>query len=156
MVLSRKQSKDVLEHLLKSVVGLSNNDPEHKALEKARCKNVFDFMALSFQDFELMPYDLTDNDGTTHEFNLKKCETGILKALSVFLRSIGTMTYDEYMSITQEQYDEYRTGNEFGNVINLGTFTATPHSSSASSNTSKDPLYEFKRGINCNPSLLQH
>ena len=111
MVLSRTQGAEALDHILFNVFGMGPSSPFVLAIEQAEIKNIFDFMDLRWNVDE--PFSYTDYEGNKF---VPQSHCRLVKAFFDYLLHLiyrKQFINDAWTSITKEQFDEFRTSEEY-------------------------------------------
>ena len=147
-----------LTHVIDVVLGESASPTPLLAIKTALKENgilnIGDLMGLSKTDIEDLTYDVP-NSGNNDVMFLNKGEAGLLNQFQAFVkyrRDDGDPINNNWTSITNAQFDEYRTRPE-----ETGPLAATTHSTTTTtpSNASqRSPANDFKKGIRRDPNMF--
>ena len=138
MTLTRQKKKAAIKHLLETVFDLDSNSPIQLALEQNGLSSPHDIVSLNDVEFELLMYKPA---GATEAIPLQKGHASCLKAfkaLVVHKAATGNPIDDDWISITQDDFDKFRISPEY---VLGGTARASLLS------ISYDPVREFRRGV---------
>ena len=112
MVFSHTAGRAALVHVLKEVFDLDDDDPLSKSLSEQHLTDIRDLMSYSFEQVQEFTYK--DDTGAsipvpTHQLNLFR----ILQEYIVHRQTQGDPIGDDWTSITQEQFNEYRVSSDY-------------------------------------------
>jgi hypothetical protein len=157
MPLPRQQAKAAFNHILDNVLGCGDESPLKKALLYAGIEDMYEFSTCPVAYFEDLTY-LTGEGETLTETQVRKGDKNKAKVMRDFIvhqADIGQDIGDGWMSVTQEQFDQFCIDPEY-----IGRQTgvpprkpsSTPGTNSPSSKYS--PVDLFCHGIKRDPALF--
>ena len=164
MVLSRQQNAAALDHILTEVFGLNADAPLRLALQQEGISNVSEFLTMDDAEID----DLTfTRPGETDESPVPR---GHRRIITVFFDYIKYRVVknnpigDAWVTIKQEDFDEFRTSTEYlearqgyGRVATfsppMASSTGSPPPGSAPKSSSYSAEDLFKRGIKRDQTL---
>jgi hypothetical protein len=154
MVFTRQNQIEALNHVLKEVLGKSEDSALTKALHQNGLKDIASFITMDSNTIESLKY----NKSSQHkDIPINKGDQGICKSFINFVihrdktgEPIGT----NWLSITQEEFDVFRSS-----VAAMPVASPPPSSSSHTSiQAPRTPIYspaeQFIRTIKRDPSLF--
>ena len=147
-----------LTHVIDVVLGESASPAPLLAIKTALRENgilnIGDLMGINKTDIEDLTYDVPNSENNDTKF-LNKGETGLLVQFQAFVkyrRDHGDPIDNNWTSITNAQFDEYRTRPKetgpLARTTNITTTTTPPNASQRS------PANDFKKGIRRDPNMF--
>jgi hypothetical protein len=145
---TRDQGSRIKTHILQTVLNQEADSPVQRALEKNMLDNIQGMCTMQRETIRALNYD-TIADTTTTTTDLNPGQQGLLTSLQDFLTFVArekgsSLNFDEYVALTSDAYDDFRTDPNYMPTAQTGITRAPP--SLASSHT-RDPVTDFKRGI---------
>lgn len=141
MVLTRDQAKAAMTYILETIFNLNADSILHKSLERAAITSPLDLITMREVEYELLDYE----DSQKAILTIPRGYSGLLRAFKAFISyqvSKGISIDDNtWTTITPDEFNSFRVSSTY--LQNL----STPAAISSSSQSSSDPLREFRRGI---------
>jgi hypothetical protein len=151
---TRDQHTQVYNYIILALLEQTPEGAIPSALENDTCNSLAGILGLANNDIDDLRYNKTtgDNDAQTTVLTpLTKGEKGILQAVKSYVlyqKSIGISLREmDWIHDKKEDFDEYRVGASYIDLQNNTNATAAP----MSLNRPRDPVADFKRGINRDP-----
>ena len=163
MMITKSQGKDIYHHILTTILGQAMDSNIDKAIKQDGADHIHAFSNLKYIDLDAMTYD----DGNGNQVALKRTEKALIMffvAFLVYRECIGNkVTDDDWMSLTQAEYDDFHTSPSLScsildhnyHIIPSGT-PITPSTTATTTGGASicSPVTEFKKGIKHDPSLF--
>jgi hypothetical protein len=155
MALTRTQGKAALKHVVVTVLDQSDDRELMKSLKSEGYIHVSDLTSLRETTIENLTYP--EDDGTPS--NLKKNQKGLLVAFCAFIKHrnvfLSLPIGDDWTSITQEDYDNFRVSEFFVTSMHGVTPAPSPRTpATPSTRVAHDLIADFKRGIKRDATLF--
>jgi len=125
MPLTRTKNAVAFDHVLNVVFGVLKDDPLYKALEKSGDTNIRDMISLDETDIGSLTYDKSATETDLPLSRHDKALLHIFKCYILHCNLIGSPIGEDWLSITQEDFDKYRVSPDYV-AIKLGTTTPKP------------------------------
>ena len=150
--LSRTQGKEILNHLMDHVLVRADDTPLKQSLKKAGIRNLMDLLTMPSQDIDSLTFDKSE---TEKDLPVLRSDKRLISVLIAFhrhhLESGRNMSKDEWLALTQEEFDEFRIGP----LIDQETTGTQPRTSNPPSSSNKmTPAEQFKRAIKLDQSAF--
>jgi hypothetical protein len=154
MPFTREQQAQIKSHLFDQLFVETADGPIEKALKQNGFEYIHDIMTMNRDKIRVLKYSTT-TDGDTVTTDLNGSQRGKITSLQDFVisraRTKGSaLTADEYLALTRDMYDNFRTDPNYMPTAQTGS--APPTQSHLAS--SRDPVSDFKRGIKRDVSLF--
>jgi hypothetical protein len=150
--------KGVYKHLIEEILGLTMDSPIPKALDIERAESIPGIVSLRETDFLALRYKFVDNEANEHMLPLAKGEQRLLSIIPSFIlfkRSKGEKINEaDWINVTADEFQEYRASPDFIDMRTgvTGIAPGIPPTGPPTFQRTRDPVYEFKRGIKRDPS----
>ena len=150
----RQKAQADLDHLLKEVIQLDDDEPFYLVIESNRIRSIGDIVALSDDELSRLTYqDEEDNTMTIDRYSFSTAR--LIKYWSAYLRTTApSFEWTDEVYVTTEEWDLFRTSifnpDDPRNFLTSGQSVFPPSPSNASTTSSRSvstPLSDFKRGI---------
>jgi hypothetical protein len=153
---TRDQANRIKCHIFQTVLGQEADGPIERSLHKNMLDNIQAISTMTRDVICSLNYDtVVGTDTSTKDLN--PGQRGILTSLQDFLTSVAkkkgsSLSFDEYLAMTSDDYDDFRTDPSYMPTAQTGT-AVMPPSQSSNSHT-RDPVTDFKRGIKRDVNLF--
>ena len=155
---SRRQSTAALQHIYDNVFCVPPESPLVSALNRESINNVTDLLSMGPDDVDALLYELNEGGSTT----LRPLARGLRRLITVLQeftdwRSAGGKPIgNDWASVTQEEFDEFRTSPALiGKIIGKPPFTrSTPHVTPSPSSSKSTDLVLQDWGVKHDPILF--
>jgi hypothetical protein len=153
---TRDHGTQIKNHIFQTVLSQDNDSPIERALRKSGLDNIHSICTMQRADVRVLNYDTVAESNTTTT-DLNPGQRGLLTSLQDFLIFKGrekgaSLSFDEYLALTSDQYDDFRTDPSYMPTAQTGITTAPPQNPSLNHN--RDPVTDFKRGIKRDVNLF--
>ena len=160
MVFTRAEAKAAFDHVLDNVLGMDDNSALKKSLIAQGRQDIFALRSLDSASINALAYDKSP---TETDILISRSDRGMIMAFLAYInyeRNNGNplSSSNDWMAITQENYDDFRIGPSFdpllGQFSSTGT-TVSPTTPVTSSTAARyTPADLFRRGIKRDPTLF--
>ena len=151
---TRAQGVSALEHVVRVVLNQSTDSPVSKMLTHVGLEMIYDLLGLDHTDID----DLTYLDDETE----KKLSLGHREMLRAFLAFViyreqtSAPVGDNWLGLTHGEYDDFRVSAAYL-TLRSGLSSRRAHAADSSTSvtqTPRDPVVDFKKGIKQDASLF--
>jgi hypothetical protein len=151
---TRAQKGELKKHIFEVILLQVADSPVQKALEKNMLDEVQGICTMTRDMVRALNYDTIVGTNTTTT-DLNPGQQGLLTSLQDFLNSVSkdkgtSLIFDDYIALTSDMYDDFRTDPNYMPTAQTGT--APPPA--LAPNLSRDPVTDFKRGIKRDVNLF--
>ena len=157
---SKEKNKQLLEHLVYNVLCVEENDPMDKMLKCKTCtiRKPFDLLHMTYEEIKALTYPGGENEKEPTPINIDECaKIRQLQKYVNHLKSNSASNRIDYLSITEEDYDEFRSSNQ-GEILMPPTTSSTGRAVTAATTTAPKQKYtpaeNWERGIKRDPNLF--
>ena len=157
---SKVKNKQWLEHLVYNVLCVEENDPMDKMLKCKTCtiRKPYDLLYMADEEIKALTYPGGEDKKELIPINIDECaKIRQLQKYVNYLKQNSATNRVDYLSITEEDYDEFRSSNQ-GELLlppttsSTGTAKATPTPTAPKHKYTPDENWE--RGIKRDPNLF--
>ena len=154
MPLTRAKAAAAFDHVLNVVFEVPKDGPLYKALMKSGDTDIRDTISLSEADIDSLTYDKSDTETDVPLSRRDKVLLRIFKHYIIHRSSTGSPIGDDWLSITQEDFDRYRVSPDYV-AVSLGATPPKPPTTTVQNpRPTQTPVDTFKRSIKRDPSLF--
>ena len=111
----KEKNKQLLYHLVYSVLCVEENNPMDKMLKCTTCTiyKPFDILHMTYEEIQKLTYPGSEDRKELIPLNIDKCEKirQLQKYIS-YLKQNTTSKGVDYLSISEEDYNEFRSNNQ--------------------------------------------
>ena len=157
---SKEKNKQLLEHLVYNVLCVEENDPMDKMLKCKTCTicKPFDLLHMTYEEIKALTYPGGENEKEPTPINIDECaKIRQLQKYVNHLKQNSASNRIDYLSITEEDYDEFRSSNQ-GEILMPPTTSSTGRAVTAATTTAPKQKYtpaeNWERGIKRDPNLF--
>jgi len=122
MPLTETKVMAAFEHVLNVVFGVPKDGPLYKALVQSGDTDIRDIISLDDADINSLTYDESDTETDVLLSRHDKAHLCIFKYYVLYCNSIGSPIGEDWLSITQEDFDKYQVSPDYV-TIRLGATT---------------------------------
>jgi len=123
--MTRTKITAAFDHVLNVIFGVLKDDPLYKALEKSGDTDIRDIISLDETDIGSLTYDKSATETDLPLSRHDKALLHIFKCYILHRNLIGSPIGEDWLSITQEDFDKYRVSPDYV-AIKLGTTAPKP------------------------------
>ena len=145
---TRVDTTAIYDHYLQVITRLKPDDPICKSLELYGVKSLPDLLDMDRDDITTLEYLDSSNKNTS----LHRGGQGRVKVMQAYFRYLREEKIDDIMSLTHEDFNDYRMDIYDPNA--LLTSSSKPTKSSTHP-TTRQPAEEFKKGIKRDKLIIQ-
>jgi hypothetical protein len=153
---TRDQGNRIKAHIFQTVLGQDADGPIERSLHKNGLDNIQAISTMGRDTIRILNFDAVDGTTTTTT-DLNPGQRGLLTSLQDFLTSVAkqkgsSLSFDEYLAMTSDAYDDFRTDPSYMPTAQSGI--AIPPAPQSSNPFTRDPVNDFKRGIKRDVNLF--
>ena len=157
---SKEKNKQLLEHLVYNVLCVEENDPMDKMLKCKTCtiRKPYDLLYMADEEIKALTYPDGEDKKELILINIDECvKIRQLQKHINYLKQNKTTNRVDYLSITEEDYDEFGNSNQ-GETLLPPTTSSTGTAKVAPTPTAPKykytPAENWERGIKRDPNLF--
>jgi len=157
---AKEKNKQLLEHLVYNVLCVEENDPMDKMLKCKTCTihKPYDLLYMMYEEIDKLAYPGGENGKESIPLNIGKCvKIRQLQKYVIHLKQSGTSNKVDYLTITEEDYDEFRSSNQGETLLPPTTSTTGVAKVPPTPKMAKQkytPAENWERGIKRDPNLF--
>ena len=154
MPLTRQAQKDAYKHIITNVLGRDATSPLRLSLDRAGVEDIGDLMSLTDTDIDNLNFDRSATEVNVPLDRGSKTSIRIIQLYNIHRNNIGEPIQDDWVNITQNDYDQYRMSPEYTSTIVPRSPTTTTGTTTSTSISKRTPAENFRRGIKRDPSVF--
>ena len=113
MPLSRQQARDAFHHVMNNVLCCGDNSPLKIGLLEEGVEDIGDLCTYNLNDLATLTYHKPDDDQEYPVGRHEKNRVAVFRDFIMHRASAGNPINDNWLSITCEQYDEFRIDSTY-------------------------------------------